>query len=404
MTRSSLGDEKGLSLSWQSAIWVVNGFFLLTTLIVAYLPDSSAAARKGAIQYLAQFSLAEEKNLAAFWEGWCLLLVSILAFERYLQSNGTATYEGQSWLGLSVLAAGLSLDELGSIHERAPLLFSSWGLSGSMSSLIPLAVPVLLILVVTLHRMLRIANRSAFWLTLCAFLAFGSVAFQEYLEHKLQWPWWARGLRVGVEEGTELVGVFLLLSVVLASPAHSKRAKSILCLRPQLATLIGLRPAVTLLTLLGCVPLGILTVFYTEGAIHRGIPAAWLPFGLLTLAWMVSWSGAEIAKAYRGRFLFVGFMALFFSLDQIVLFQRVMDKNLIRGEVEVLMLPCMAAACMCIPTLRTRTNIILLAALLPLSLLLIPGSELLPRLVIPLQSLGILLGPSLRAGSNPACS
>src|SRR5688572_2473373 len=135
MTRSSLGDEKGLSLSWQSAIWVVNGFFLLTTLIVAYLPDSSGAARKGAIQYLAQFSLAEEKNLAAFWEGWCFLLVSILAFERYLQSNRTAPYEGQSWLGLSVLAAGLSLDELGSIHERAPLLFSYFGLSGSMGSL-----------------------------------------------------------------------------------------------------------------------------------------------------------------------------------------------------------------------------------------------------------------------------
>jgi len=104
---------------------------------------------------------------------------------------------------------------------------------------------------------------------------------------------------------------------------------------------------------------------------------------------MVAWSGAEIAETYRGRYLFVGFMALFFSLDQIVLFQRIMDKNLIRGEVEVLMLPCMAAACMCIPTLRTRSNIILLAALVPLSLLFIPGSELFPRLVIPLQSLGI---------------
>ena len=235
MTLSAIGDEKGLGFSWRSVIWAVNGFFLLTTVIVAHLPDGSSAGRVGAIQYLAQFSLAEEKNLAAFWEGWCFLLVSILAFERYLQSTSRRpTYEGQSWLGLSVLGAALSLDELGSIHERAPLLFSSWGLSGSMSSLIPLAVPVLLILVVTLHRMLRIANRRGFWLTLCAFLAFGSVAFQEYLEHKLQWPWWARGLRVGVEEGTELVGIFLLLSVVLASPAHSKRAKSILCLRPAI--------------------------------------------------------------------------------------------------------------------------------------------------------------------------
>jgi len=268
MKPSSIEDEKGLGLSWKSVIWAVNGFLLLMTVMVAYLPDNSSATRKGPIQYLAQFSLAEEKNLAAFWEGWCFLLVSILAFERYLHSNRTTTFEGQSWLGLSVLAAGLSLDELGSIHERAPLLFSYFGLSGSMSSLIPLAVPVLLILAISLHRMWQITNRRGFWLTLCAFLAFGSVAFQEYLEHKLQWPWWARGLRVGVEEGTELVGVFLLLSVVLASQAGSQKSKSLLRLRPEVATLIRLRPAVTVLTVLGCVPLGLLTVFYTGGATH----------------------------------------------------------------------------------------------------------------------------------------
>jgi hypothetical protein len=138
ITASSIVDEKGLGFSWRSVIWAVNGFFLLTTVLVAYLPDSSSAARHGAIQYLAQFSLAEEKNLAAFWEGWCFLLVSILAFERYLQSNRTAPYEGQSWLGLSVLAAGLSLDELGSIHERAPLLFSSLTL-GSPVAWVPLS-------------------------------------------------------------------------------------------------------------------------------------------------------------------------------------------------------------------------------------------------------------------------
>ena len=147
-------------------------------------------------------------------------------------------------------------------------------------------------------------------------------------------------------------------------------------------------------------------MLYSQGATHRGIPAAWLPFVLLNLAWMVAWSGAEIAKAYRGSFLFVGFTALFFFLDQIVLFQRVMDKNLIRGEVEVFMFPCMAAACIWIPPLRTRSNILLLAAFLPLSLLLIPVSQLLPRLVIPLQSLGIFsvlvsgLGATQRAADT----
>jgi hypothetical protein len=69
------------------------------TVIVAQLPGSRSSARHGLVQYLAQFTLAEEKNLATYWEGWCLLLVSILAFERFLQANKTATYEKQSWLG-----------------------------------------------------------------------------------------------------------------------------------------------------------------------------------------------------------------------------------------------------------------------------------------------------------------
>jgi hypothetical protein len=102
------------------------------TVVFGSIPQSGSRNREGIVQYLAQFSLAEEKHLATYWEGWCLLLVSILAFERFLRAHKTATYEKQSWVGLSVLAAGLSLDELGSIRERAPFLFSSWGLSGEI--------------------------------------------------------------------------------------------------------------------------------------------------------------------------------------------------------------------------------------------------------------------------------
>jgi hypothetical protein len=93
------------------------------TVIVAQLSDSGSSSRHGLVQYLAQFTLAEEKNLATYWEGLCLLLVAILAIERFLQSDKTATYNKQSWLGLAVLATSLSLDELASIHERAPSLF-----------------------------------------------------------------------------------------------------------------------------------------------------------------------------------------------------------------------------------------------------------------------------------------
>ena len=65
---------KLLSLGWRSTIWLVNGFFLVITVIVAQLPGSGSSSRHGLVQYLAQFTLAEEKNLATSWEVRCLLL------------------------------------------------------------------------------------------------------------------------------------------------------------------------------------------------------------------------------------------------------------------------------------------------------------------------------------------
>jgi hypothetical protein len=82
-------------------------------------------------------------------------------------------------------------------------------------------------------------------------------------------------------------------------------------------------------------------------------------------------------------------LALFFSLDQIIVFQRALDIHAVRGEIEKLIMPCMAAACLSIPILRTRRNILLLAGLLMLNLAFIPPSELFPRLIVPLQCLGV---------------
>jgi hypothetical protein len=378
-----------LSLSWQSVIWGVNGFFLLMTIAVAYLPGGSSPDRKGLVQYLAQFTLAEERNLATYWEGWCLLLVAVLAFERFLQGRKTETYKSQSWLGLSVLAAGLSLDELGSIHEQAPVILEPWGFSGSIKSMVPLAVPALLLLIVTLRRMWFFANHRVFWLTLSAFILFGSVAFQEHLEHTLAWPWWAEGIRVGVEEGTELVGMFLLLSVLVSPIHHRAKSKCILELAPRGETLILLKPAVVFVTLLSFIPLAVFTVFVVGETHHRGTPAAWLPFVLLNLSGMAAWACAQKLERYRIGFLAVALLALLFSLDQIIVFERVIDKNAVLGEVAVAMFPVMAAACLMIPILRTRVNYLFLVALLPWSFVLISSSPLLAWVVLPVQAMGL---------------
>jgi hypothetical protein len=69
---------------------------------------------------------------------------------------------------------------------------------------------------------------------------------------------------------------------------------------------------------------------------------------------MAAWAAAEMTEKYRKRFSLVSLLVLFFSLDQIIVFQRLIDKNLIQGALGNWMLPCLAVACMAIPTLRTR--------------------------------------------------
>ncbi|NIM96731.1 MAG: hypothetical protein GTO24_01210 [candidate division Zixibacteria bacterium] len=287
------------------------------------------------------------------------------------------------------MSAGLSLDELGSIHERSRFLFSSWGLSGRMHGWIPLAVPALLILIFTLQRMRHFSHRRYFWLVLAAFATFGLVAFFEYIEALVKWPRWFKGMRFGMEEGTELVAIFLLLCVVHSPKDSSGKTKSIMDLIPRLETLTRLKPTIVVLTLVGFIPLGILTVGTLVVTENRGIPAMWLPFMLLNLACIGAWIRAKTEVTHRKHFQIAGLLALFFSLDQIIVFQRVVDMSLLRGTIENLMFPCMAAVCMSIPTLRTRSNITLLVALLALGIFLIPSSDLFPRLVIPLQSLGV---------------
>jgi hypothetical protein len=133
-----------LSYRWWTAIWVINGFFIALTVIYFYLRPL------GVPKFFALFTLEFERNLATYWSGWCLLIVAILAMERFFYSAEKARYERQAWLGLAVLAASLSFDELGSMHERASFLFAPWGLSGRHAFL-PLALPAFLIVIFTLE-------------------------------------------------------------------------------------------------------------------------------------------------------------------------------------------------------------------------------------------------------------
>ena len=373
-----------MSLSWKSVVWCVNGFFILMTVIFHYLPNN----RQGAFKFLAMFSLQFEKNLATYWEGWCFLLVAVLAFQRFLASGRAASYERQAWVGLSILAAGLSLDELGSIHERAKFMFSPWGLTGRFAWL-PLAVPALAILVFTLYRMLRLRNYRDFSLMVAGWIILGSVPVQEHLEHTINWPWWFQGLRFGLEEGTELVGAFLLLCVVTPAKQSFQKVGSLQQLAPEANTLIKLRPTISCVTLLAFVPLAMVTVWTEPVANNRGIPAAWLPFVCLNMASLAAWTRAREELAYRNRFLIASALSLLFSLDQIIVFERILDMTIMHSRIEKIMFPIMAGVLLCIPYARTRFNVLLISLLSLVSVVMVSSSKAVWAFAVPLQSLAI---------------
>lgn len=164
---------------------------------------------------------------------------------------------------LSAILLVLSFDEVGSLHERLSSLgrilsVGSWGL------LIPLGSVGAILTAWAIALLWREPSERwrARWVAL-GFCLFGSVVAQEFLEHKMLLKTAAqRGVRAGLEEGTELLGVLIILRAVMTGATeHAFRA-----LRELRA------PLLTAGLLLGPV-VAVGTALLTDH--HRGHPADW---------------------------------------------------------------------------------------------------------------------------------
>jgi hypothetical protein len=92
--------------------WIVAGDAVLLGLMLFgdLLPWSAVAAH-----VFPFFALQHEMNLATWWSGAQLFMGALIMYER--ASTGDARERG-AWTVLAVVSAGLSFDEIGSIHER----------------------------------------------------------------------------------------------------------------------------------------------------------------------------------------------------------------------------------------------------------------------------------------------
>jgi hypothetical protein len=378
---TDIGEETpGPSLRWDAVLWGANVFFLLGTYLYYYAPEGHHAI----LLVLRYCSLEFEKNLATYWEGWCFLAVALLAFERSLaeQPDGPGTW---TWRGLAALCAGFSLDELGSIHERADVLFEPYGLEGS-KALIPLGIPALAIAVPTLAGFFGSKNKRGFWLLSLALSCFALAVGQEKLEHRMTLPEWAHPVRGVLEEGSELVGVYLLLRIVLPAGV------AVTSMLPRRETLGRLRAPAALLTLLGTPVLAYITFVSRDVQRGRGIPSAWIPFALLNATAIAAFWRARKGARDRVTLGLLAALALAFSADQIMVLARLSNPRIAHSFGQIFMLPVLGVLALSVPGTRSPRSALLLAALLALDVaFLLSSSRLVPWILDPLQALGIFV-------------
>jgi hypothetical protein len=246
---------------------VIGGDVLLLAimLIGPYLPREPISMR-----FLSFLNLQHEMNLACWWSGAQLFLAALVMWER--ASHGHAR-ERTAWALLAFVSAGLSFDEIGSIHERLgqqswwPLLFVAGPLAAGVGW--------------ALFRLVRIPGRRvAVVFIVCAYALFGIVAGLEYLESVVGRRA-SQGLGVEVEEGLELLGFLCLLFAAIGRRAAGAAGLGAVIPDPgRLAYLPGLLTA-------GLVAYPVLAVGivprFTDLYL-RGNPTVWYPsavFGLL---------------------------------------------------------------------------------------------------------------------------
>ncbi|MGB5637101.1 MAG: hypothetical protein WBM86_30555 [Waterburya sp.] len=185
---------------------------------------------------LRQFDLGQEMNLAAWWSGMILFSIALLCYEIYCDRNNQKKV---TWLLLTIAFTCLSIDEIGSIHER----IETWiqlidpYVSLSLIQLIDPYIPIAILGVILVPFPLIILwnsqeTRRTAILLIVGFLFLASIAIQERLEGYIEWYQWG-GVRLGVEEGTELLGMFFCYLGVVLQRHQPQSTNKLICAVPN---------------------------------------------------------------------------------------------------------------------------------------------------------------------------
>ncbi|HLV25442.1 MAG TPA: hypothetical protein VKZ41_03965 [Gemmatimonadales bacterium] len=242
------------------------------------------------LHVLVHFNLGAENVIAAWFSSMLLLLVagaSMTAFAVDATSRHSRTLLHAGWVVLAVLFLGLSLDELGSLHERASTITRGPDeVVVGWYALMALLWSVLLFMAA--FGLLHVRRvRAAPILMVAGVLCFASIPFQEKIEifaYRAVGAGWQRphGWLL-LEEGTELAGslFFLASALTYATAMLAKRSEAGGVLVLRLPLVRSLLAACILLALGGAGMIASRQLFgSTPVANGHGMPVNWFPAAL----------------------------------------------------------------------------------------------------------------------------
>lgn len=281
-----------------------------------------------------QFSLSRENNFATWYSSMLLLAVSLamlgcFALDWRSSQNRRERLLAYGWLTGAILFAGLSLDELGSLHERVydlgliPALPNLYGWPKFLA--IPITIVVLCILAFAWFRIR--ANTSAFLLMLAGLLLLASVPFQEHIQELQRSIYLSTGVGssarppslILLEEGAEIFSALCFLASAIVygtSLSHQHTQENLL---PEIVFRVRVSFVMTVVVVLG---IGLLLVHL--GLPHPGwggITENWFPAALAAVTALLTF---RLASGPRPRdrailattaFLLLGLVNLVLSID-----------------------------------------------------------------------------------------
>jgi hypothetical protein len=285
-------------MSWPWWKWIlgIDLFFVITTILIKHVWFPG----------LRFFNMSDEMNISVWWHGMCLFVASLLAYELFSEKiNRTGT----AWLSLSIIMLGFSLDEIGSLHERISL----------HSSTTPYKLIVIFLFLYSLSILFsKQDTRKSANFILFGFILYAVVVAQEKIEHLLNFPQWTRGIRAGMEEGSELVATFLVLWGVAGQRSERHRSEPLSILIPKPFAMKFL-PMILLVGFGLHIYASIVSSHYHD---MRGIPAVWFPSALFFLLFCQSyWIAVNPSNDRSKEWLLISAYFILCSMGAIVIFR-----------------------------------------------------------------------------------